>query len=255
MSLTSLVIKLAVKRPRLTSFDKYLFIGPHPDDIEIGAGALVSKLVGMGKKVSFVICLDGRYGDSHSDNLTENELAKKRKEESIQAAKLLGVTDVRFLELSDGGFYEIKELDRALSKVIGDIEPEIILAPDPLTRSECHYDHLAVGTVARYLSYFSNNEPIMKRRGSKAIPLKGIAFYMTDKPDCIEKVSKEDFKKQLAAISEGHVSQYPKGDPMTNSLKLYLSAKSFDMGMRKLSLHGEGYRFLDTIRMHCLPEV
>ena len=62
MSLTSLAIKFAAPLPDLESFDRYLFIGPHPDDIEVGAGATAAKLAAAGKKVCFLICLAGRLG-------------------------------------------------------------------------------------------------------------------------------------------------------------------------------------------------
>ena len=39
MSLTRLALRFAAPPPRVESFDRYLFLGPHPDDIEIGAGA------------------------------------------------------------------------------------------------------------------------------------------------------------------------------------------------------------------------
>ena len=44
MSFTKFIIDIAVKNPKIESYNNYLFIGPHPDDIEIGAGATVSKL-------------------------------------------------------------------------------------------------------------------------------------------------------------------------------------------------------------------
>ena len=39
MSLTRLALKFAVPAVKLEAYRRYLFIGPHPDDIEIGAGA------------------------------------------------------------------------------------------------------------------------------------------------------------------------------------------------------------------------
>lgn len=39
ISITKLAINLTSPLPELDSFNRYLFIGPHPDDIEIGAGA------------------------------------------------------------------------------------------------------------------------------------------------------------------------------------------------------------------------
>ena len=44
MGLTSVVLKFAAPAPQIMDFSRYLFIGPHPDDIEIGAGATVAAL-------------------------------------------------------------------------------------------------------------------------------------------------------------------------------------------------------------------
>lgn len=63
MSLTRLALKFAVPAVKLEAYRRYLFIGPHPDDIEIGAGATAAKLAAEGKDVAFLICTDGRYGD------------------------------------------------------------------------------------------------------------------------------------------------------------------------------------------------
>jgi LmbE family N-acetylglucosaminyl deacetylase len=56
------ILRVASPMRKLESYDRYLFIGPHPDDIEIGAGSTAAKLVKSGKTVAFVIALDGRYG-------------------------------------------------------------------------------------------------------------------------------------------------------------------------------------------------
>ena len=66
MSLTSFVLKLAAPIPDIESYDSFLFIGPHPDDIEIGAGATVAKLCAAGKRVGFLTCIDGRFGDCNA---------------------------------------------------------------------------------------------------------------------------------------------------------------------------------------------
>ena len=39
MSMLKWVLKAAVPIPKLESYQRFLFVGPHPDDIEIGAGA------------------------------------------------------------------------------------------------------------------------------------------------------------------------------------------------------------------------
>ena len=110
MSILKKIIRTAAPLPKIEEMERFLFIGPHPDDIEIGAGATAAKLAAAGKKVCFLICTDGRFGTSNSPELSPEEMAEIRKRESIASAASLGVEDVRFLGLSDGGLYKKKEL-------------------------------------------------------------------------------------------------------------------------------------------------
>jgi len=77
----------------------YLFIGAHPDDIEFGCGGVVAKLKAEGHNCIFVVATNGEQG---SLTLSKEELAKTRKNEALQSAKIFGVTDVEFLDLPDG---------------------------------------------------------------------------------------------------------------------------------------------------------
>ena len=106
MGLTKLALKIAAPAPAVESFSSYMFIGPHPDDIEIGCGATAAKLAAAGKRICFLILTDGRYGDGHSGGVKGDELAALRKQETLASAERLGVKDVRFLDLCDGGFYD-----------------------------------------------------------------------------------------------------------------------------------------------------
>ena len=116
MSITKAVLRFAAPLPKIEQFDRFLFLGPHPDDIEIGAGATAARLAAAGKQVTFLICTDGRYGLDYAPEGTMPEaLIEMRQRESIAAAKLLGVTDVRFLPFEDGGFYDEDNLLRAVA--------------------------------------------------------------------------------------------------------------------------------------------
>ena len=143
MSLTRFALKFAVPAVKLEAYRRYLFIGPHPDDIEIGAGATAAKLAAEGKDVAFMICTDGRYGDG-ATALRGDELAEERKREAIASAKMLGVTDVRFIGLCDGAGYDVDELLRGIARTVGEFKPDVIFAPDQDVDSECHADHLNV---------------------------------------------------------------------------------------------------------------
>ena len=98
MSLTKLALKIAAPVPEVETFTRYLFIGPHPDDIEIGCGATVARLAAEGKQITFLIMTDGRYGDGFSDGIKGDELVSLRKKEATASAERLGVKDVRFLD-------------------------------------------------------------------------------------------------------------------------------------------------------------
>ena len=254
MGITKLALRIAAPVPKIDSFRRYLFVGPHPDDIEIGAGASVAALAAQGKEICFLICTDGRFGDVNApEGISEEALIAMRKDEAIRSAADLGVKDVRFLELSDGGFYEKKELLRGIASVIADFQPDILFAPDPSPVSECHIDHLNVGRAVRTLAVNASNRGIMQTLGAGTSPVRAVAFYMTAKPNTFMKTT-GFLQKQLDAVFKNHLSQYPEGCADRDSIALYLKLRAVDFGIRSFHRNAEGFRVLGTIHMHCLPE-
>lgn len=253
MSLTRLALRFAAPAPKVEGFQRYLFLGPHPDDIEIGAGATVAKLAAAGKQVCFLICTDGRFGLEHApQGTTPEELIELRKAEAMASAKALGVTDVRFLNFSDGGFYEFEDLVRAAAQVVGDFQPQILLAPDPDVASECHVDHRWVGEASKRLTFFAPFPEVMARYGAKAAPVQALAFYMTAKPNRFVG-TRGLLKKQLEAIL-CHKTQFQEDSEAYRSVALYLKLRAADFGLRSLKGQAEGFRILGQTHMHCLPE-
>ena len=254
MSLTKMILKAAVPIPLVENYRRYLFVGPHPDDIEIGAGATAAKLAAMGKEICFLICLDGRFGDgSAPEGIRGKDLVELRRKEAIASAAMLGVTDVRFLNLCDGGFYEQKELVYKLAQVVGEFQPDVILAPDPDVTSECHVDHCNVGNAVKQAGYFAPYGGIMEGYGAKAAPVQALAFYMTAKPNRYVK-TKGYFRLQQRAIFDCHRSQFPEGSAEGKSIGIYLKVRAMDFGLRSAKGCAEGFRVLGVTHMHCLPE-
>lgn len=250
MSLTRAVLRFAAPLPKIERFQRFLFLGPHPDDIEIGAGATAAKLAAAGKDVCFTICTDGRYGTDHAPaGLIGDALAAVRKKEAEASAALLGVRDLRFLDFSDGGFYEAEELRQAIAAVVSDFRPDVIFAPDPVVASECHTDHLNVGEAARRIAVFAPNPGIMRERGLSPAPVQALAYYMTAKAN--QFIGTRGYLEvQLKSIYDCHKSQFPKKD----AVAVYLRLRSADFGLRTLTGSAEGFRVLGQTQMHCLPE-
>lgn len=254
MSITRLALKLAAPLPKLEEFERFLFIGPHPDDIEIGAGATAAKLAAMGKSVRFLVCIDGRFGLGNAPaGMTPDKLINVRQDEARRSAKALGIEDVKFLGFTDGGLYDKNELFRAVVREIGDFKPDVLFAPDPCVTSECHVDHLNVGQAVRRAAFIAPYGEITAEYGAESSPVKALAYYMTAKPNSFVKTTGY-VDKQLNAIFNNHISQFPAGCNDAKSINLYIKLRAVDFGMRKLCKSAEGFRVLGVTQMHCLPE-
>lgn len=254
MSMIRTVLKAAVPVPKIENYQRFLFVGPHPDDIEIGAGATAAKLAAMGKDICFLVCLDGRFGEGNApEGIRGDDLVALRKQEALASATMLGVRDVRFLDLCDGGFYEQKTLVEKIARIVGDFQPEVILAPDPDVTSECHADHRNVGNAARQIAYFAPYGGIMAGYGAKAAPVQALAYFMTAKPNRFVKTLGY-LKLQLRSVFDCHLSQFPEGCADARSIALYLKLRAIAFGLRSGKGCAEGFRVLGVTHMHCFPE-
>lgn len=248
------ILKAAVPVPKIGNYSRFLFVGPHPDDIEIGAGATAAKLAAMGKEICFLVCMDGRFGDSNApEGVAGDSLVALRKQEAISSAAMLGITDVRFLDLCDGGFYEQSELVRRIAQVAGDFQPDVILAPDPDVTSECHADHLNVGRAVKQVAYFAPYGGIMAGYAAKAAPVQALALYMTARPNRFVK-TRGYLPLQLRSVFDCHRSQFPEGSAEGKNIALYLKLRSVAFGLRSCKGCAEGFRVLGVTHMHCFPE-
>ena len=252
MSLLKTIIDIAAPLPDIEKYDRFLFVGPHPDDIEIGAGATAAKLAAAGKTICFLICTDGRFGDELCREKGD-ELAALRKREALASAAMLGVHDVRFLDFCDGNVYDYAAFRDAIGGVIGEFGPQVVFAPDPDVISECHADHLNTGRACKELAFAASNPGTIEAHGGKAAPVEAIAFYMTASATKFVRTAGY-LPKQLAAVFECHQSQFPKGCADAASISLYLKLRAYDFGIRKLCKTAEGFRVLGKTQMHCLPE-
>ena len=160
--------------------------------------------------------------------------------------------DVRFLSFSDGGSYDFEDLVKAAARAVGDFQPQVIFAPDPDVKSECHADHKNAGAVAKRLAFFAPFPEIMARYGADPAPVQALAFYMTAHPNRFVG-TRGLLQRQLDALL-CHRTQFPPESEAFQSVALYLKLRSIDFGLRSLQGRAEGFRVLGKTHMHCLPE-
>lgn len=251
-------LKAVAPIPKIISHKKALFIGPHPDDIEIGAGATISKLMSLGVKVGFVIITDGGSG-SFDDKIEIDDLIKRRHDEALKSAEVFGVTDLFFLNFPDGAKYDEWDVAVKLSEIIIQFNPDIIFAPDPNLPSEVHPDHIKAGNSTKYALLISSSPLTLKRNMIFAeIELslsfnRTLAFYYTHRPNQFIRVNKDDCLKSENAILK-HLSQFQENTQEWSTLKLYLTYRRRRFGSI-FSPTRDGFYVLGSVHQHCFPEV
>lgn len=255
MGLLTFIVKKVVPIPRILDCESFAFVGAHPDDIEVGCGSTVAKLTEMGKKVCFIVATDGRYGSMDID-VKKDDLIKLRQAEAINAAQILGVNDVRFLNFPDGGDYETRDLADKIAIELAQFKPDMVFAIDNHVKSEIHPDHLKAGRATE-IALLKCAFPLMMKdlNINEVAQPKGIAYYYTDKPNSYVYISKYIDKKFQSL--KAHKSQFDADDTtreMYKYIKLGLKANAIRYGIRKLHRYADAYRVLSISHLHCLPD-
>ena len=78
-------------------YSRGMVVVAHPDDAEYGSSGTVARLIREGWEFVYVMCTDGSKGSSEPD-MTQSKLSKIRKQEQINAGKVLGLKDIVFLD-------------------------------------------------------------------------------------------------------------------------------------------------------------
>jgi LmbE family N-acetylglucosaminyl deacetylase len=131
---------------------KAMVIVAHPDDPEFFCGGTTALWSKSGAEIIYLILTSGNKG-SDDPTMTPERLAQTRKEEQLNAAKVLGVKEVIFFDESDGELMPTLEIRERVVQEIRRSQPDAVIAPDP-TRYFFrdtyinHPDHRAAGEIA-----------------------------------------------------------------------------------------------------------
>lgn len=142
-----------------------IVVAPHPDDEVFGCCGLMQRLLGSGKRVELVIMTGG--GGSHSGccSIDEVSLIAHRRELTLKAASLYGLSEahVHFLDFPDGGIApehsEAKRLQALLDSLLKD-EPDAAVF-FPHRDGEGWPDHIRTAEIVSNLC--AKNHPKVKR--------------------------------------------------------------------------------------------
>ena len=101
-----------------------LAIVAHPDDLEYGAAAAIAKWTAQGKRIAYVMVSKGEAG---IDGMEPSEVGRLRAQEEVNAARVVGVETVEFLDHTDGVIEYGARLRRDLSRVIRRHRPDVVI--------------------------------------------------------------------------------------------------------------------------------
>lgn len=180
----------------------------HPDDAEFGAAGSIARWTAEGKSAVYVVCTNGDKGTSDR-TMSPQELARIRQEEQRNAARVLGVSDVVFLDMVDQQLEETLAFRESIVRLIRKFRPEIVLSSDPYRRYVWHRDHRIVGQVVMdalfpyardHMAY-----PEMLDQGLEPHKVKEVLFFGTEDVNHHIDIS-NTFSLKLAAL-QCHASQ------------------------------------------------
>lgn len=132
--------------------NKVLIIAVHPDDETLGCGGTLLKHKSKGDEIHWLIC---------TETTPSSDFYKTRKQELEQVSKMYTFDSVYNLELKTMQVdeYTMSELISKISKIISDIQPNIIYLP---FKGDVHSDHRKIFEAA-YSCTKSFRYPFIKK--------------------------------------------------------------------------------------------
>ena len=131
--------------------ERVLVIVAHPDDAEFWAGGTIARWADAGTVVTYCVLTDGDAG-GFDPQIPRSEIPRIRRAEQREAAGRLGVSEVRFLGLAEGGLGDASpELHKDLVRIIRQERPQRVVTWSPEWSWErfrsCHPAHRATGAA------------------------------------------------------------------------------------------------------------
>ena len=195
-----------------------LAIGAHPDDVELGCGGTLAKLILEGKKAAIVDLTQGELG-TRGTNIT-------RAQEAASASEILGISARENLKMKDGFILNSEEYQMQIVKMIRKYQPEIVLANAIDDRHPDHAKAAKLVSDACFLSGLVKIETELDGENQKQWRPKQVFHYIQWKhitPDFVIDISNFMEKKIEACLA--YKTQFY--DPNSNEPMTPIATKDF----------------------------
>lgn len=198
---------------------RVLVIQAHPDDVEFSSAGTVAKWANEGADITYCSITSGDKG-SDDPEMTGERLAAMREIEQQAACDILGVRGLRFLRYKDATLVADLDLRLALTRVMRQVKPDVLLCMDPSMRwfgQEYinHPDHIAAGEASLGAVFPSVRDrmtfPELLAEGLEPHKVSEVYLFATRSPDMWVDIT-DTMEIKLRALN-AHASQVRDWDP------------------------------------------
>jgi LmbE family N-acetylglucosaminyl deacetylase len=236
-------------------------ISAHPDDNEFSCVGTLVRWAKAGTRVIYVLCTSGDVGIDEP-GMTREKATIIREEESLEAARIAGVTDVVFLREPDGLLQPTLELRKKIVREIRKFHPEVIVAGDPTIVWSGndyinHPDHRAAAQAALDATFPAAGQPNLfeelESEGLKAHKVRKVYALVWDNADMFVNID-DTIDIKIAAL-RAHKSQMKDWDPET-MIKEWAAQTARGKEMQ----YAEGFKVVTLLddetwqKLHPIPE-
>jgi LmbE family N-acetylglucosaminyl deacetylase len=230
---------------------RVLSVHAHPDDQEFTVGGTLAKWARAGSTVVTVCITSGNAGsnDYTPPSVTRESLAPIRRDEQREACRVLGISEVIFLDYPDGGLEPSLALRRDLTRIIRRHRPDAVVCGDPTVRFYGanylnHPDHRVAADVTLDAVFPSAETrlifPELLDEGLEPHKVRAVFIHGSEHPDTFIDIS-EFLGAKLAALKE-HRTQMGEWDPTE-----MITGWARMQGARRRLAAAESYRLM---RLH-----
>ena len=244
--MSNVVIRVYEPDPAIT---RALVVVAHPDDIDFGMAGTMAVLTGDGVDVSYCLVTSGDAGGDDSTHTREERVAIREAEQTA-AALTVGVTDLTFLRWPDGQVEPTLELRKALSRVIRERRPDLVITQSPERNFEriqaSHPDHMAAGEATLRAVYPDARNP----HAFPELLEEGFAPHSVPSvwvggptPNLVVDIT-DTFDNKIAAL-RSHISQVGDREDLEEMMRTWAATNAQVGGLPSGRL-GETFRVLNT---------
>lgn len=189
---------------------RILVVFAHPDDADFHFGGTVALMAAAGANITYLCATRGDKGD-RSGARSGTEIAQVRESEQREAAHILGVESLEFLNEKDGEVQHTRNLVHTIARKIRIVRADIVITLDidmfDPSWGVNHADHRAIAASTIDAVYpVARNRNFLPDTPPHAVKMLMVLSYAN--PNIFVDTSGEASERQLQAMM-CHESQWP----------------------------------------------